>query len=272
MRVTVIQMNSRNDKQANLEQAARLLEAAIRRDRPDIIALPETFSFIGGTREERERAAESFPEGEAYRLLQETARRHRLFVHGGSMFEREGSDCYNTTVLFDREGREIAHYRKIHLFDVVTPDGRRYAESDFFGRGGEVVLCDLEGLRAGLSICYDLRFGELYRRLAAGGAKLVFVPAAFTLQTGKDHWEILLRARAIEHQLYVAAPAQWGSYPSGRDIRHNYGHAMIVGPWGHVMAQVQDGIGWASADLDLDYLARIRRDLPVHRHHVLNGE
>lgn len=272
MRVTVIQMNSRDDKAANLDRAQSLLEAAIARERPDLIALPETFAMIGGSREARLAAAEAFPEGEAYAMLRAIARRHGVFVHGGSLFERTPEGIFNTTVVFDRDGREIARYRKIHLFDVVTPDGRAYRESDFFARGREIVTFDADGLRIGLSICYDLRFGELYRKLAAAGAELLMVPAAFTLQTGKDHWEVLLRARAIETQCYVAAPAQFGPYPSGHEQRWNYGHAMIVGPWGHVLAQVQDGEGFATADLDRDYLRRIRRDLPVADHRVLDDD
>jgi nitrilase len=269
MRVTVIQMNSRDDKAANLERARALLEAAIARERPDLVALPETFAMIGGSREARLAAAETFPEGEAYAMLRATARRYGVFVHGGSLLERTDEGIFNTTVVFDRDGREIARYRKIHLFDVVTPDGRAYRESDFFARGREIVTMDADGIRVGLSICYDLRFGELYRRLAAAGAELLMVPAAFTLQTGKDHWEVLVRARAIETQCYVAAPAQYGPYPAGGDQRWNYGHAMIVGPWGHVLAQVQDGEGFATAELDRDYLRRVRRDLPVADHRVL---
>ena len=270
MRVAVVQMNSTADKAANLAQARQLMEQAVARERPDLLSLPETFAFIGGSREARHRSAERFPDGEAYAMLREFARRHRLYLHGGSMFERDGERFYNTTVVFDREGNEVARYRKIHLFDVTTPDGRTYSESDFVGRGEAIVLFALDGVKVGLSICYDLRFPELYRRLAEAGARLILVPAAFTLQTGKDHWEVLLRARAIETQCYVAAAAQWGAFPSGRDTRHNYGHSMIVGPWGHVIAQVQDGIGVAAADLDMDYLETIRRDLPVHRHRVLS--
>lgn len=269
MRVTVIQMNSGNDKAANLAQARDLALRAIARERPDMIAFPETFAFIGGTRETRHASAETFPDGEAYSLLQELARQHGVFVHGGSMFERAGEQVYNTSLAFDRDGRQLARYRKIHLFDVTTPDGRSYRESDFVRRGDEIVTYDADAVRIGCSICYDLRFGELYRALVERGAGLILVPSAFTLQTGRDHWEVLLRARAIETQCYVAAPAQWGPFPSGRETRWNYGRSMIVGPWGQVLAQVQDGIGYATAELDLDYLRKVRRDLPVAEHRVL---
>ncbi len=271
MRVLVVQMNSGDDKAANLEQARRLIERGIARERPDLVCLPETFAFIGGDAEKRARAAETLPGGEAWRMLSELAAAHGVWIHGGSLFERDGERLFNTTVVFDREGREVARYRKIHLFDVTTPEGRRYRESSYLARGSETVTFDLEGVRVGLSICYDVRFGELYRRLRADGAKLLLVPAAFTLETGRDHWEVLLRARAIETQCYVAAPAQWGPYPAAGELRRNFGRSMVVGPWGQILAQVQDGPGFAAAELDLAYLERVRRQLPVHEHRVLDG-
>ncbi len=271
MRVCVVQMNSINDKAANLEQARRLIEAAVSDDRPDLILLPEVWAFQGGTVAERQAAAEPIGDGEAYHLLRTLARRHRTFIHGGSYLERAGEAMFNTSVAFDREGAELARYRKIHLFDVITPDGREYRESTLVGRGREIVTYAADDVRVGCSICYDLRFGELYRRLAADGAQLIVVPAAFTLQTGKDHWEVLLRARAIETQCYVAAAAQVGSFPAGRDVRQNWGHAMIVDPWGKVLVQVPDRPGFATAKIDPAYLAQVRQMLPVHQHRVLPG-
>ena len=271
MRVCVIQMSSVNDKAANLAQARGLIEHAIREDRPDLLLLPEVWAFQGGTTEERQAAAETLPDGDAYRLLGELAARHGVLIHGGSFLERGDGRLFNTTVIFDRSGEELARYRKLHLFDVVTPDGREYRESALVGRGREVVTYSAEGVRVGCSICYDLRFGELYRRLAAEGAQLLMVPAAFTLQTGKDHWEILLRARAIETQCYVLAAAQVGAFPTGREVRHNWGHSMILDPWGKILAQVPDRPGFATVKLDLAYLARVREMLPVHQHHVLAG-
>ena len=173
--------------------------------------------------------------------------------------------------MFGRDGAELARYRKLHLFDVVTPDGREYRESALVGRGDAVVTYAADGVQVGCSICYDLRFGELYRRLAADGAQLITVPAAFTLQTGKDHWEILLRARAIETECYVAAAAQVGTFPAGRDMRQNWGHSMILDPWGKVLAQVPERPGFATARLDLAYLGRVREMLPVAQHRVLPG-
>src|SRR3954471_16773110 len=271
MRVCVIQMSSVNDKPANLAQARGLIEQAVREDRPDFLLLPEVWAFQGGSPEERRAAAEAIPGGEAYRLLQELAGRHGVVLHGGSFIELGPERLFYTTVVFGREGGEIARYRKLHLFDVVTPDGREYRESALVGRGDKVVTYDAQGIRVGCSICYDLRFGELYRRLAVEGAQLLTIPAAFTLQTGKDHWEILLRARAIETQCFVAAAAQVGAYPTGKDVRQNWGHSMILDPWGKVLVQVPERPGFATARLDLEHLARVREMLPVGQHRVLPG-
>ena len=271
MRVCVVQMSSINDKTANLDQARRLIDQAVIEDRPDLILLPEVWAFQGGMPEERRAAAEAIPDGQAYTLLQNLAAAHGVVIHGGSFLERGQDRLFNTSVVFGRDGAELARYRKLHLFDVVTPDGREYRESAMVGRGREVVTYAAEDVRVGCSICYDLRFGELYRRLAADGAQLVTVPAAFTLQTGKDHWEILLRARAIETQCFVAAAAQVGSFPAGKDVRHNWGHSMIVDPWGKVLAQVPERPGFATVTLDFDYLARVRELLPVAQHRVLPG-
>jgi nitrilase len=271
MRVTVVQTNSGPDKARNLEQARSLIEAAIAEDRPDLVALPEVWAFQGGTPLDRHASGETLPDGEAYALLQGLARRHRVFLHGGSFFERDGDALYNTTVAFDRAGDEVARYRKIHRFDIVTPDGMEYRESALVGRGEAVVTYPAEDLTVGCSICYDIRFPELYRRLVEAGAQLLMVPSSFTLQTGKDHWEVLLRARAIECQCFVAAPAQWGSFRAATDTRQNWGHSMIVDPWGHIMAQCSDRPGFVTARLDPGHLERVRQSLPSLTHRVLAG-
>ena len=174
--------------------------------------------------------------------------------------------------MFGRDGEEIARYRKLHLFDVVTPDGREYRESALVGRGQRGG--DLPGGGRTGRLLHLLRY-TLRRTLPAArraeGAQLLTVPAAFTLQTGKDHWEILLRARAIETQCFVAAAAQVGSFPAGKDVRQNWGHSMIVDPWGKILTQLAEGPGFATARLDLDYLARVREMLPVAGHRVLPG-
>jgi deaminated glutathione amidase len=267
MKVALIQMNSQEDKGANLEQARRLIERTVAEEGPDLVALPEVFTHLGTDADAKRAAAEPVPGGEAYGLLQELAARHGVVLHGGSLIERDGEQLYNTTVAFDREGREIARYRKMHLFDIVTPDGSEFRESALFGRGARTVCYDALGTRIGCSICYDLRFAELYLQLARDGAKVIMVPSAFTLQTGKDHWEVLLRARAIETQTYVMAPAQWGRYAGGR--RASYGHSLICDPLGHVIARAQDGIGYVASRLDVDEVDRVRGRMPCSRHRVL---
>jgi predicted amidohydrolase len=274
MKIAAIQMNTRNDKSANLVRARELADAAVAADAPDMLVLPEVFAFMGGSVEEKRAAAEELPVsgadgGPAYECLRDMARDHGVFVHGGSFVERDGDDFLNTTLAFGRDGDELARYRKIHLFDVSTPDGREYRESATFGAGRDVVTYLAGDTRIGCSICYDLRFAELYLRLAEAGADVIMVPAAFTLQTGKDHWEVLLRARAIETQTWVVAAAQTGTYPEGNDERASWGHSMIVDPWGQVRAQAGEGTGHATAAIDLDYLRSVRARIPVADHRVL---
>ena len=274
MKISAIQMNTGSEKALNLTQACDLVAQAVAQDGPDMVVLPEVFAFMGASVAEKRAAAEELPVagqigGAAYESLREMARSHGVFVHGGSFVERDGDAYYNTTLAFDRTGAELARYRKIHLFDVTTPDGRSYRESDTFGAGQAVVTYRADAATIGFSICYDLRFAELFRALAEAGADVIMVPAAFTLQTGKDHWEVLLRARAIETQTYIVAAAQTGSYFEGSDERVSWGHSMIVNPWGHLIAQAGEGIGHASAALDLDYLSTVRARIPVARHRVL---
>ena len=267
MKIGIVQMNAIDDKAANLAHARELIDAAVAAEAPDVVVLPEMFAYHGMSGDGRRQNAEILPEGETYAMLRRTARDHGIVLHGGSFIERDGEHYYNTTVVFDRDGGELARYRKIHLFDVTTPDGREYFESAVFSHGSDVVAYDLGDMRVGCSICYDLRFPELYQALASQGAAVIMVPSAFTLLTGKDHWEVLLRARAIETESYVVAPAQWGLYPGGKGA--SYGHSMIVDPWGQVVAAVSDGEGFAAARIDMDYLATVRRRIPVAEHKVL---
>ncbi|MBI4182406.1 MAG: carbon-nitrogen hydrolase family protein [Proteobacteria bacterium] len=271
MKVSLIQMNSQENKGANLKRAEVLVEAAIAEDRPELVVLPEMFTCLTESAEVRRASAERLPDGESYAMLQGLARKHRVWIHGGSLIElpeEGGEKVYNTTVAFDSTGKEVARYRKIHLFDVTTPDGKQYRESASIGRGSEVVAYDgPNGAHIGCSICYDLRFPELYQALARKGANVIMVPAAFTLMTGKDHWEVLLRARAIETECYVLAPGQCGTYANG--TRANYGHSLAVDPWGHVIAKAMDKVGFISARLDFSYLDTIRANLPVMKHKAL---
>jgi nitrilase len=206
-------------------------------------------------------------------MARELAQKHRIFIHAGSLMERiEGDErIHNTSVVFNRQGEEIARYRKIHLFDVTTPDGASYRESATVKAGSAVVTYDCEGVTIGCSICYDLRFPDLFQALARKGAQMIALPAAFTLQTGKDHWEVLLRARAIETQTYVCASAQTGSFTVGNEQRATYGHSLVADPWGHVVAKASDGIGIVSTRIDPAVVAKVRRMIPVAEHRVKIG-
>ena len=269
MRVSVIQMNSVNDKNANLEQARHLAEAAILADRPDIISFPENMSWCGGSPQDRLAAAEEIETGPTYALCRELATRHGVWVHAGTIPERAPHEKRNrnTSLMLDREGHEAARYAKIHMFDMETPDGQIYHESAVNQPGTNVITVDLEdGLKAGLTVCYDMRFAELYVALAKAGVSVIFVPAAFTMQTGRDHWEVLLRARAIETQSWVVAAAQTGDFPVPDGRRQMYGRSMIIDPWGTVIAQASDGPGWVTAMIDPHLTQNVRARMPTLQH------
>ncbi|MGD0762299.1 MAG: carbon-nitrogen hydrolase family protein [Roseiarcus sp.] len=270
MKVTLVQMNSISDKAANIAAARALIKRAVAEEAPDWALLPEQFDWAGGDKGDKAANAEIMPGGPAYRMAQELARRHRLFIHAGSIMEKIPGDAriHNTSVVFNRAGEEIARYRKIHLFDVTTPDGVAYNESASVKAGDKVVTYDCEGVIVGCSICYDLRFPDLFQALVEKGAQVIALPAAFTLQTGKDHWEALLRARAIETECYVCAAAQTGEFMAGGERRQTYGHSLVADPWGHVVAKASDGVGLVSTRLDMAQVERARRLIPVARHKV----
>lgn len=262
MKIAVVQLNSNEDKQSNVERACRLIDSAAA-DGARLVALPETFSFMGPN-DATIASAESL-DGPTISQLAEKARQHSVYILCGSIQELsdEPPKTYNTSVILNPLGEIAAKYRKIHLFDVELPGMRPIRESLVNLPGSDVVTADVDGVTVGLSICYDLRFPELYRHLMQRGAKLILIPAAFKLHTGKDHWEVLLRARAIENQCFVAAPGQFGaSNPSG----YSYGRSMIIDPWGLVLAQAPDCETYVLADLDFDRLEQIRRELPALSH------
>ncbi|HEX8698122.1 MAG TPA: carbon-nitrogen hydrolase family protein [Myxococcaceae bacterium] len=264
--IAAAQMVSTADKANNLESATRLVRQAASLG-ARLVGLPENFSWMG-SEAERSSAAESL-EGPTLARMAQLARELRITLLAGSVLETgaPGGRLYNTSVLFGPGGERLAVYRKMHLFDVDVGDGATYQESAAVAPGTEVVAAQTEVGKLGLSVCYDLRFPELYRRLASKeGATLLAVPAAFTLMTGKDHWEVLLRARAIENQCYVFAPAQGGRHS---DKRVTYGHAMVVDPWGLVTARASEGEGLALAPVDPELQARIRRNLPCLQHRRL---
>jgi nitrilase len=277
MRVSVVQMSPGSDKSANIAQAARLVDEACAADRPDMISLPEMWTCLGGDRDTKLREAETLPPagsnqsgGEAYEFLRRTARERGIVVHGGSIAEAGGDKLLNTTLVFAADGAELARYRKIHLFDIITPGGQDYRESATYGSGEQIVTCEAGGVKVGCAICYDVRFPELFLALRRAGAELVFLPSAFTVETGRDHWEPLIRARAIETQCWFAAPATWGKHLDGRGSpRFTYGHSLICDPWGTVVAKVSDGMGWTTARIDPAVTERVRRNMPVLEHRRL---
>jgi deaminated glutathione amidase len=270
MKISLIQMNSRHDKAANIAAAGELIERAVGEERPDWVALPECFDFLGGKRADKFAAAEILPDGPAYGAMQALAKKHKIFVHAGSLLERvEGEErIYNTTVVFDRAGREVARYRKIHMFDITAPDGTQYRESNAFKPGNAIATYDCEGVKIGCAICYDLRFPYLFQALAEEGAEMIALPSNFTLQTGKDHWDVLCRARAIETETYFCAPAQTGNHVVGNETRQSYGHSLVVDPWGHVTAKASDGVGIVSARIDANIVKKVRAQIPVAQHKV----
>lgn len=259
LRVSVVQINSQSDKQANLQRAGELIDQAAASG-ARLVALPEYVAFLGPTADFPD-VGETIP-GPTSNFLAGKAREHGIFLLGGSFHEQTGEPGknYNTSVLFGPDGEILARYRKIHLFDIDISGNVSANESNGIRPGDELVTATIDGHTAGLSICYDLRFPELYRLLALAGAEILFVPAAFTLFTGKDHWEVLLRTRAIENQAYVIAPGQIGKHdPNNAQC---YGNSMIIDPWGTVIARASDREGIATADLDFSHLRAIRKQLP----------
>jgi predicted amidohydrolase len=249
MRVSVCQLNARDDRNRNLAVARGLLDRAAAAG-ADLAVLPEYVDYLG--------RAEGSPkpepaDGEFAEFFATAARELGIWVHAGS-FHEAGPDehrTYNTSLIFNPAGERVAAYRKIHLYDVEIAGRVSYQESRTVAPGGEAVVADIADVPTGLSICYDLRFPELYRQLAVAGAKVLIVPAAFMLHTGRDHWEVLLRARAIENQCYVIAAGQIGDHEPNRTC---FGRSMIIDPWGTVIAQAPDTVGVITADLDMDRL------------------
>ncbi|AEQ53806.1 carbon-nitrogen hydrolase family protein [Pelagibacterium halotolerans] len=270
MRVALMQLNSRDDKAANIETIAGLLETHIGDRNVDLVAAPEYGTFFGGLKQEQWDAAETFPDGEGYKALQALAKRYGVAFHTGSMIERDGNKHYNTSVVFGPDGTELARYRKIHLFDVETPGGHIFRESDTIDRGSEIVDFTFSGKRFGCSICYDIRFSELYLTHMRNGCDVIMVPAAFNMETGKDHWETLLRARAIETQSWVIAAGQIGLHREAAGERASYGNSMIIDPWGTIVARASAKPGVVIADIDFGYADHIRTILPSNTHHVLS--
>ncbi|MFP3866957.1 MAG: carbon-nitrogen hydrolase family protein [Desulfobacteraceae bacterium] len=264
MRVALVQMHSTTDVKQNRRRARQLIqEAASQQVR--LVALPEHFAYMGPADEGSPPTAQTL-EGPLVQEFQQLAAELGIYLLLGTFPETApGGQLYNTSVLLGPQGNLLARYRKIHLFDVTLPGRASYQESRYVQGGQEVVTWSLpeEGFTIGLAICYDLRFSELFRRLVDRGAEVIILPAAFTLHTGRDHWEVLLRARAIENQVYLLAPAQFGRHGPHRE---SYGRSLIVDPWGLILAQAPDGEGVIYANLDRQRLQQVRAHLPCLKH------
>jgi predicted amidohydrolase len=260
----VAQLTSTTDPRASLDQAEGLVAKAARLG-AELVALPENVSFMG-TEEEKLRLAEPL-DGPGFLRLGSWARAHRIWLLGGTMPERSPKEgrAYNTSTLWSPEGRLVAAYRKIHLFDVELGEGATHKESSSVLAGDRPVLAQTALGAIGMSVCYDLRFPALYRALVRRGAQILTVPAAFTVPTGRDHWEVLLRARAIENLCYVLAPGQVGA---NTPTRRTFGRSMIIDPWGTVLALAPDQPGVAMAEIDLERQATLRKNLPCLSHEV----
>ena len=257
-----IQLNAGPDKKQNIENATKLIKKAAHRG-AKLITLPEVFNWRGSSKHTLDNC-EPIPGPTSFRMS-ELASTLKIFLLCGSIIETntEGSRPFNTSFLINPRGKIIACYRKIHLFKIHQRGKSTIDETRSYSSGDEVVTARIPFFRVGFTICYDLRFPELYRCLADNGAGIIFVPSSFTYETGKAHWEILLRARAIENQVYIIAPNQCGKDPLGNS---HYGHSMIVDPWGTVLGQGSNGEKIIYGEIDINYLKKVRKKLPSLKH------
>jgi predicted amidohydrolase len=269
MLAAVVQLSSQDDVAKNLARSVALIGEAARAG-AQLVTLPENFAYFGAEEGKREIAERADGQGPILSMIGAAAREHGVHVVAGGMPEKseDASRPYNSSVLLDPRGMVISVYRKVHLFDVDLADGTSLRESAATTPGHDVVVARVREAALGMTVCYDLRFPELFRALERRGARVVSVPSAFTLTTGKDHWHVLLRARAIENQVYVLAPAQHGKHPRGRQT---YGKSLIVDPWGEVIAQCSEGEGFAIGKIDLSYQDRVRASLPCLAHKRLSS-
>jgi predicted amidohydrolase len=273
-KVAAAQLTSTDDVETNLAVCADLVARAADQG-ASMVVLPECFAYLSRREEQKLAVAEVIDAdapGPILAATRDLAANSGVWLIGGGMAERKpGEDdptkVFNTLVMFDPSGTLVATYRKIHLFDVDIPGGARLKESDSTYAGHDLRVVDTPQAKVGLSICYDLRFPELYRRLAEDGAEVAVVPSAFTAHTGAAHWHLLLRARAVENQLFVVAPGQVGRH---NEKRESYGHSLIIDPWGTILAEQVEGTGLALAEIDLAALEKTRREMPCLEHRRLD--
>lgn len=256
-KVAVVQMDTRNDKGANLKAACAYIDQAVA-EGAKLVSFPEVMNLSGANVGEGG-GHETIP-GYTTEILMAKAKEHGIYIHSGSFCEYIPGEerGYNTSVIIDPEGNIISTYRKLHTFDITMPDGTVADESARIRPGDDICVVDTALGKMGQSICYDIRFPELYRIMALEGAEVMFTPASFTMQTGKDHWETILRTRAIENGCYIVAADQYGQ--KARFMA--YGNSMVIDPWGTVIARANDRAGIIYAEIDLDYVATIRAKMP----------
>jgi nitrilase len=266
-RVGAIQMTSGIDVGANLDEAARLIGVTARAG-ARLVVLPENFAAMPKAEADRLAIAEDDGHGVIQEFLAAQARAHDVWLVGGTipLRARDGTKVRAACLLHDQQGRRVARYDKIHLFDVQLSNGEVYQESRAIEPGDALVVADTPVGRLGLAVCYDLRFPELFRGLLDRGAEILALPSAFTAHTGRAHWEVLVRARAVENFSYVVAAAQWGAHANGR---HTHGDSMVVNPWGEVLHRLPQGTGYAIAEVDRDEQMRLRQNLPAIEHRRL---
>lgn len=270
MRVAALQMNSGPDVEQNLQTVERLLKQAVNNN-VQLAVLPENFSLMPRNDADRLGAAEAPGHGTVQDFVREQALQRKLWIVAGTipMVSDDQTRVRAASLVYDSRGRQVARYDKIHLFDVVVSDDESYRESDYIEPGpvqGNLIAVETPVGRLGLTVCYDVRFPELYRALSRDGVGIFTVPSAFTATTGKAHWQLLLRARAVENLAYVVAAAQFGTHANGRCT---FGHSMVIDPWGAVVDEIPDREGMAVAEIDMERLTKLRKGFPSLNHRRL---
>lgn len=261
--ISVIQWTSGNQPEENIEQLQRLVRL-LPEHRPQLVVLPEAFASFGAGEASQQARAEAPGSGPIQDAVADIARKHDLWIVAGTIPIQAGERYSGASILFDNQGKQVARYDKIHLFDATVEDGTgSYQESKYTQPGSELVVVDTPFGRIGMSVCYDLRFPEQFRALRAQGAEIIVLPSAFTRVTGKAHWQPLLQARAIENQCYLVAPNQGGKHPDGRET---WGHSMIIDPWGRVCTEISSDIGVGSVPIEPANISDVRKRMPVESH------
>ena len=268
IKIGIIQIKADSNKGNNLDKISKYI-SELCMDNVGVVALPEMFNYLGEP-ETFSRAAENIP-GETSKFISKIAERKDIFILAGSILEKNSQNKkpYNTSFLIDPSGKIIAKYRKIHLFEINFQNNTNYDESDFLSPGNELSYNNILGIKAGMTICYDLRFPEIFRALTSIGCKIIFVPSSFEEETGKSHWETLLRTRAIENQVYIVAPNQTGF--TKNTLTKKWGHSLIINPWGEILCTIEKGEGCASAVIDIKFLEKVRKKVPVLKYLKKHG-